>query len=161
MGFALPAALGAAFARPDEPIWVVVGDGGVQMNIQELATIAEVGAPIKIAIVNNGYLGMVRQWQQFFYQRNYSETRITGPDYVTLARAYGIAGWQVTRGADVDATVAAAMAVDGPAIIDFVIEREENVFPMVPPGKANVDMLVSAPAAPTPATATTGGRHAQ
>jgi len=159
MGFALPAALGAAFARPDEPIWVVVGDGGVQMNIQELATIAEVGAPIKVAIVNNGYLGMVRQWQEFFYQRNYSETRITGPDYVTLARAYGVAGFQVTRAADVDATVAAAMAAPGPAIIDFVIEREENVFPMVPPGKANVDMLVSAPAAPTPAT--TGGRHAQ
>lgn len=166
MGFALPAALGAAFARPDAPIWVVAGDGGIQMNIQELATIAEVGAPIKIAIVNNGYLGMVRQWQEFFYQRNYSETRITGPDYVTLGKAYGIPGFQVTRADQVAEVVAAAMAVDGPAIIDFVIEREENVFPMVPPGKSNVDMIHHAPTtAPTattaPAAPASGGRHAE
>ncbi len=170
MGFALPAAMGAAFARPDAPIWVVAGDGGIQMNIQELATIAEVGAPIKIAIVNNGYLGMVRQWQEFFYQRNYSETRITGPDYVKLGEAYGVPGFQVTRADQVADVVAAAMAVDGPAIIDFVIEREENVFPMVPPGKPNVDMIHHAPSAPTTATPATpaaaprpasGGRHAE
>ncbi len=151
MGFALPAAMGAAFGRPDQPIWVVAGDGGIQMNIQELATIAEFNVPVKVAIFNNGYLGMVRQWQQFFHQRNYSEVRITGPDYVKLAEAYGLKGFQVLRAADVDATIAQAMAIDGPVIIDFVMEQEANVFPMVPPGKGNVDMIHKAP--------TTGGNQ--
>jgi acetolactate synthase-1/2/3 large subunit len=145
MGFALPAAMGAALGRPEEPIWVVAGDGGIQMNIQELATIVDLGLPIKVAIFNNGYLGMVRQWQQFFHQRNYSETRITGPDYVKLAAAYGVAGFQVLRASDVTAAVEQAMAIDGPVIIDFVIEQEANVFPMVPPGQGNVNMIHQAP----------------
>jgi len=146
MGYALPAAMGAAFGRPEQPIWVVAGDGGIQMNIQELATIAEFNIPIKIAIFNNGYLGMVRQWQQFFHQRNYSEVRITGPDYVKLAAAYGLTGIQVTSASDVTGAVEQAMAIDGPVIIDFVMEQEANVFPMVPPGKGNVDMIHRAPA---------------
>jgi acetolactate synthase-1/2/3 large subunit len=141
MGFALPAAMGAALGRPNEPIWVVAGDGGIQMNIQELATIANLRLPIKVAIFNNGYLGMVRQWQQFFHQRNYSEVRITGPDYVKLADAYGIAGFQVLRASDVASTVERAMSIDGPVIIDFVIEQEANVYPMVAPGQANVNMI--------------------
>ncbi len=146
MGFALPAAMGAALGRPDQPIWVVAGDGGIQMNIQELATIVDLGLPIKVAIFNNGYLGMVRQWQQFFHQRNYSETRITGPDYVKLADAYGATGFQVTRASDVTATVARAVATPGPVLIDFVIEQEANVFPMVPPGQGNTNMIHQAPA---------------
>jgi acetolactate synthase-1/2/3 large subunit len=146
MGYALPAAMGVAFGRPEQPIWVVAGDGGIQMNIQELATIAEFQVPIKVAIFNNGYLGMVRQWQQFFHKRNYSEVRITGPDYVKLAAAYGISGFQVTRADDVTGVIEQAMAIDGPVIIDFVMEQEANVFPMVPPGKGNVDMIHKAPA---------------
>ncbi|HEY7348419.1 MAG TPA: biosynthetic-type acetolactate synthase large subunit [Ktedonobacterales bacterium] len=146
MGFALPAAMGAALGRPDEPIWVVAGDGGIQMNIQELATIAELGLPIKVAIFNNGYLGMVRQWQQFFHQRNYSETRLTGPDYVKLADAYGIAGFQVLRASDVTSAVERAMSIAGPVLIDFVIEQEANVYPMVAPGQANINMIHQAPA---------------
>ncbi|HEY7358617.1 MAG TPA: thiamine pyrophosphate-dependent enzyme, partial [Ktedonobacterales bacterium] len=145
MGFALPAAMGAALGRPEQPIWVIAGDGGIQMNIQELATIVDLGLPIKVAIFNNGYLGMVRQWQQFFHQRNYSETRITGPDYVKLAAAYSIAGFQVTRASDVAATIEQAMAIDGPVVIDFVMEQEANVFPMVPPGQGNTNMIHKAP----------------
>jgi acetolactate synthase-1/2/3 large subunit len=141
MGFALPAAMGVVLGRPDEPVWVVAGDGGIQMNIQELATIVSLGLPIKIAILNNGYLGMVRQWQEFFHARNYSETRLTGPDYVKLAGAYGLAGFQVTRGGDVTATVERAMSIPGPVLVDFVIEREANVYPMVAPGKGNTQMI--------------------
>jgi acetolactate synthase-1/2/3 large subunit len=145
MGFALPAAMGAQMGRPEEPVWVVAGDGGIQMNIQELATIVELGLPIKVAIFNNGYLGMVRQWQQFFHARNYSEVRITGPDYIKLADAYGATGFQVLRASDVTAAVEKAMSIDGPVIIDFVMEREANVFPMVPPGQANTNMIHKAP----------------
>jgi acetolactate synthase I/II/III large subunit len=151
MGYALPAAMGAALGRPADPIWVVAGDGGIQMNIQELATLADLNLPIKVAIFNNGYLGMVRQWQEFFHQRNYSETRITGPDYVKLADAYHLTGLQVTRAGDVDAAVERAMATPGPVLIDFVIEAEANVFPMVAPGKSNVEMIERAPSA--------GGHH--
>jgi acetolactate synthase-1/2/3 large subunit len=146
MGFALPAALGAALGRPEQPIWVVAGNGGIQMNIQELATIVELRLPIKVAIFNNGYLGMVRQWQQFFHQRNYSETRITGPDYVKLAAAYGMAGFQVLHAADIAPTVERAMTIDGPVLIDFVIEQEANVYPMVGPGQANTNMIHQPPA---------------
>jgi len=147
MGFALPAAMGAAFGHLGRPIWVVAGDGGIQMNIQELATIAEMHLPIKVAIFNNGYLGMVRQWQEFFHQRNYSETRITSPDYVKLAEAYGVAGFRVTRAAETTAAVEQAAAVAGPALIDFVIEQEANVFPMVAPGKGNIEMILRSPGA--------------
>lgn len=148
MGFALPAAMGVALARPQTPIWVVAGDGGIQMNIQELATIADLGAPIKVAILNNGYLGMVRQWQEFFHQRNYSETRITGPDYPKLAEAYHMTGFRVTRAAEVEETIRRAMEIDGPAIIDFTIDHGANVFPMVAPGKGNTEMIERSAAAP-------------
>jgi acetolactate synthase-1/2/3 large subunit len=160
MGFALPAAMGAAFGHLTAPIWVVAGDGGIQMNIQEFATIAEANLPIKVAIFNNGYLGMVRQWQEFFHQRNYSETRITSPDYVKLADAYGIAGFQVTRTDEIDTTVERAMAIPGPAIIDFVIEQEANVYPMVAPGKSNIEMIECSPSADrTPDAPNREGRH--
>ena len=141
MGFALPAAMGAAIGRPGEPIWVVAGDGGIQMNIQELATIVALGLPIKVAIFNNGYLGMVRQWQEFFYERNYSETRISGPDYEKLAAAYGATGMRVDSAVDVEAAIERAMRSDGPVVVDFIIEQGANVYPMVAPGKANIDMI--------------------
>ena len=141
MGFALPAAMGIKIGMPEETVWAVAGDGGIQMNIQELATLKQEGIAVKVAILNNGYLGMVRQWQQFFHNRNYSETPITGPDYVKLAEAYGLTGMRVTRREDVQAAVRKAMETEGTVIIDFVIESEANVFPMVAPGSAITSMI--------------------
>ncbi len=141
MGFSLPAAMGVKMGFPDVPVWVVAGDGGIQMNIQELATLQQLGVPLKVAIMNNGYLGMVRQWQQFFHARNYSETPITGPDYVKLADAYGHTGIRVTRREDVEKTIKQAMEIEGTVIIDFVIESEANVYPMVAPGSPITNMI--------------------
>ena len=141
MGYALPAAVGAQVGLPDEEIWVTVGDGGVQMNIQELATVVQEGLPLKIAIINNGYLGMVRQWQQLFFGRRYSGTPITGPDYVKLADAYGLIGIRVSRKEDVAPALRRAREIDGPVLIDFHVEGEENVYPMVPAGGSISQML--------------------
>jgi acetolactate synthase-1/2/3 large subunit len=141
MGFALPAAMGVKMGFPDTTVWVVAGDGGIQMNIQELATLKQEHVNIKVAIMNNGYLGMVRQWQQFFHSRNYSETPITGPDYVQLAAAYGLTGIRVTHRGEVEAAVQRAMEIEGTVIIDFVIESEANVYPMVAPGSAITSMI--------------------
>jgi acetolactate synthase-1/2/3 large subunit len=141
MGFALPAAMGAKMGMPDAPVWAIAGDGGIQMNIQELATLRQEGVAVKVAIMNNGYLGMVRQWQQFFHSRNYSETPMTGPDYTQLAAAYGLTGIRVTRRDEVDAAIKRAMETEGTVIIDFVIEAETNVYPMVAPGSAITCMI--------------------
>ncbi len=141
MGFALPAAMGVALAYPDEPVWVVAGDGGIQMNIQELATIRDLGLNIKVAILNNGYLGMVRQWQQFFHNRRYSETPITGPDYETFAAAYGLAGRNVNPGDDIEEAVRWAQERPGCAILDFRIDPEANVYPMIPSGMSVNEMI--------------------
>jgi acetolactate synthase I/II/III large subunit len=141
MGFALPAAMGVKMGMPDVPVWAVAGDGGIQMNIQELATLRQQGVSVKVAIMNNGYLGMVRQWQQFFHARNYSETPITGPDYVKLADAYGLTGMRITRREDVSAAIHKAMVTEGTVIIDFVIESESNVYPMVAPGSGITSMI--------------------
>ena len=141
MGFALPAAMGIKMALPDVPVWVVVGDGGIQMNIQELATLQQEGIALKIAIMNNGYLGMVRQQQQFFHAGNYSEVLITGPDYVLLAEAYGIKGMRIDRKEDVAAAVREAMTTPGTVIIDFAIETEANVYPTVVPGASIASMI--------------------
>jgi len=144
MGFAVPAALGAALACPDETIWVIVGDGGFQMTNQELATIRQEGLKnIKIAVINNGYLGMVRQWQELFHDRRYSGTPLSGPDFVALAEAYGIRGWVVEEPSDARSTVIEAWKHDGPALIDFRVEREANVFPIVPAGKSIAEMIVA------------------
>ncbi len=142
MGFSLPAAMGVKMGLPDTTVWVVAGDGGIQMNIQELATLQQYGVTVKVAIMNNGYLGMVRQWQQFFHSRNYSETPITGPDYTKLAAAYGLTGMRITRRDDVAAAVHQAVETEGTVIIDFVIEPESNVYPMVAPGSAITNMIV-------------------
>jgi acetolactate synthase I/II/III large subunit len=134
MGFAVPAAMGVALARPKEAVWAISGDGGFQMNMQEIATMVQEGIPVKMAVFNNGYLGMVRQWQQFFHGRRYSATPIWSPDYVRLAEAYGIAGWRVESFDQLEDSVLAATEEPGPALIEFTIEQEANVFPMIPPG---------------------------
>jgi acetolactate synthase-1/2/3 large subunit len=144
MGFALPAALGAALAAPESTIWVVCGDGGFQMTNQEMATLLQEGVRnVKIAVVNNGYLGMVRQWQELFEQRRYSNTRLSGPDFARLAEAYGIRGRTVTRAEDAPAAIADAWRHDGCALVDFRVEGEANVFPIVPAGRAIGEMRVS------------------
>jgi acetolactate synthase I/II/III large subunit len=141
MGFALPAAMGVSFAYPEDNLWVVAGDGGFQMNIQELATIAQFGLNIKVAILNNGYLGMVRQWQQFFHNRRYSETPMTGPDYEHLTKAYGLAGRTVRPGDDVEEAVRWAQETPGCVILDFRIDPEANVYPMIPSGMSVAEMI--------------------
>ena len=141
MGFGLPAALGAKMGRPDADVWAVVGDGGMQMNIQELATVAQEGAAVKIALLNNGYLGMVRQWQELFFDRRYSSTPIVGPDFVAVAAAYGVPARRVERPEEVAPAMAWASACPGPVLLEFVVEPEANVYPIVPPGKTLADCV--------------------
>jgi acetolactate synthase-1/2/3 large subunit len=142
MGYGLPAAVGAKIGQPEMEVWAICGDGGIQMSLNEIATCVQEGLDIKIAVINNGYLGMVRQWQDLFHAKNYSEVRITGPDLVKLADAYGITGYRVTRDEEILPTIELARATPGPVIIDFVIEPEANVWPMVPPGASNSDMML-------------------
>jgi len=142
MGYALPAAMGAALAGGGRPTWVVVGDGGFQMNLQELATVVQEGIPLRIAVMNNGYLGMVRQWQELFHARRYSASELTGPDLVLLARAYGLEGIRVERGEALEEAITRAEATPGPVLLELRVDREENVYPMVPPGAALQDMVV-------------------
>jgi len=134
MGFAVPAAMGVHLARPGEPVWAISGDGGFQMNMAEMATMVQEGLPVKLAVFNNGYLGMVRQWQQFFHGKRYSSTPIWSPDYVKLAEAYGIPGYRVRHASELADAVGQANAAPGPTLVEFVIEQEANVFPMIPPG---------------------------
>ena len=143
MGFALPAALGVALAHPDETVWAIVGDGGFQMTNQELSTIVQENVRnVKVAIVNNGYLGMVRQWQQLFENRVYSATPLISPDFAKLAAAHGLVGLTVERSEDVEGAVHQAWQHEGSVVIDFRVEREVNVFPMVPQGKSIGEMLI-------------------
>ena len=145
MGYGLPAAIGAQLARPDRQVWDIAGDGSIQMNIQELATGVAEKLPVKIAILNNGYLGMVRQWQSLFFRNRLSWTDIDAlsPDFVKLAEAYGAVGLRVTKVSEVKGAIRKAMAVtDRPCLIDFRVAREENVMPMVPAGGTVEDMLV-------------------
>jgi len=141
MGFALPAAIGARFARKDDEIWVIAGDGGFQMTACELSTAAQEGIKINIAIINNGYLGMVRQWQEFFYDGRYSATPLKSPDFVKLAEAHGHMGLRVTKRDQLEETVARARATPGTVIIDFVVEQEDSVYPMVAAGADLHDMI--------------------
>ncbi|RME85379.1 MAG: biosynthetic-type acetolactate synthase large subunit [Caldilineae bacterium] len=156
MGFALPAAIGAQMAAPDAQVWAVVGDGGFQMTMQEMATVMQERLPIKIAIINNGFLGMVRQWQQIFYEKRYTGTPILNPDFVKLAEAYGMAGRRVTKKDEVVDALAEAKAHDGPFLLDFRVKEEVNVYPMVAPGAAVGDLIrrpkvVQGPSGVTPA----------
>ena len=144
MGFALPAAIGAKFAQPDAEVWVVAGDGGFQMTMPELATIAQEKLDIKVAIINNGYLGMVRQWQEFFYERRYAATPLLSPDFVKIAEAYGLAGRAISRRADVVPSVEAARAHKGTTVLEFRVEQEDTVYPMVPAG-ADLHAMIRRP----------------
>jgi acetolactate synthase-1/2/3 large subunit len=141
MGYGFPAAMGAHFARPEETVFDIAGDGSIQMNIQELGTVAHYRIPVKVAILNNMYLGMVRQWQELFYDRRYSYTELPPIEFTKIAAAYGIDGMKVESCENVEPALKAAIETDGPFIIDFRIEREENVFPMVPAGAAINEMI--------------------
>ena len=141
MGFELPAAMGAKVGCPEDIVWCIAGDGGFQMTIQELATIVQEKVAVKIAIINNGYLGMVRQWQELFYERRYVATPLSGPDFVKIAEAYGLPGLRVRHKEEVIPAIEQAMAHQGPFLIDFVVEPEENVYPMVPPGVSISEVL--------------------
>jgi acetolactate synthase-1/2/3 large subunit len=148
MGFALPAAIGAKIACPDAEVWVVVGDGGFQMTMPELATLVQEQLDINIAIINNGYLGMVRQWQEFFYDKRYAATPITGPNFAKLADAFGIAATTVSKRGDVEGAVEAARRLTRAALIDFQVEQEDSVYPMVPAG-ADLHKMIRRPS-PSP-----------
>ena len=142
MGFALPAAIGAQLARPDKTVWAVAGDGSFQMTMQELAVCVVDKVPVKIAVINNAYLGRVRQWQELFWKGNYQAVDLSGPpDYVKLAEAYGIPAWRVTKPHEVQPAIGAAMACSGPAMIEFQVAKEENVLPMVVPGTALSEVI--------------------
>jgi len=141
MGFGFPAAMGAKLGLPDKTVFVIAGDGSIQMNIQELATCVSNKINVKVAIINNGFLGMVRQWQELFYDRRYSQTRIFNPDFVKLAEAYGGAGIKVTSNDQVRPAIEQAMAIDNVVFIDFQVEPEENVYPMVASGES-IDKMI-------------------
>ncbi len=141
MGFALPAGIGAKFARPEDEVWVIVGDGGFQMTAAELSTCAQEGIKVHVAVINNGYLGMVRQWQQFFYGGRYAATPLRGPDFVKLAEAHGLLGLRVTERDQIESVVATARAAEGTVVIDFRVEQEDSVYPMVAAGADLGDMI--------------------
>jgi acetolactate synthase-1/2/3 large subunit len=145
MGFELPAAIGVKIGCPEETVWAICGDGGFQMTIQELATVTQENVAVKLAIINNGFLGMVRQWQDLFYQRRYVATQLSSPDFVKIAEAYGIAGERVTDKVQVVPAIERAMEHDGPYLIDFQVEQEENVYPMVGPGASLAEMQLEQP----------------
>jgi acetolactate synthase-1/2/3 large subunit len=141
MGFELPAAIGVKVGCPDSLVWCIAGDGSFQMTMHELATLVQDKIAVKIAIINNGYLGMVRQWQELFWNKRYSGTPLWCPDFVKLAEAYGIPALQVTTKNQVIPAIEKAIAYNGPFLINFVVEAEENVYPMVAPGAALSNVL--------------------
>ncbi len=142
MGYEVPGAMGAQVGWPDRVVWSIAGDGGFQMTMAELATMVENKIPVKFAIINNSYLGMVRQWQEFFYKKSYVATNYThNPDFVKLAEAFGMLGIRVTDKTQVKPAILKAMEYDGPAVVDFVVEEEENVYPMIPAGQTIHDLI--------------------
>jgi acetolactate synthase-1/2/3 large subunit len=145
MGFALPAAIGAALGAPDRTVIAVIGDGGFQMNVQELGMILDTGVPVKIVVLNNQYLGMVRQWQELFHESRYAETELRNPDFIRLASAWGVPGLKVDARDDLASAIESMLACPGPFLLEVRVEREENVFPMVPSGAAVSEMLLEAP----------------
>jgi acetolactate synthase-1/2/3 large subunit len=144
MGFGLPAAIGAKIARPEANVWVVCGDGGFQMTAAELATAAQENVKVNVAIINNGYLGMVRQWQEFFYNRRYIGTPMRSPDFVKLTEAHGLCGMRVTQRSEVEGAIRKAEETEGTVVIDFRVESEDSVYPMVPTGAA-LDAMIRRP----------------
>jgi acetolactate synthase-1/2/3 large subunit len=144
MGFGFPAAIGAKFGRPDEEVWAIVGDGGFQMTMCELATAAQERINVNIAIINNGFLGMVRQWQEIFYEERYHSTPMWNPDFCKLAAAFNIPAIRVTQRDEIENAVETARSIDGAVLIEFVVEKEDMVFPMVPAG-ADLDKMIRRP----------------
>jgi acetolactate synthase-1/2/3 large subunit len=144
MGFGLPAGIGAKLATPDRDVWVIAGDGGFQMTQAELSTAAQEGVKVNVAVINNGYLGMVRQWQEFFYQRRYAATTLRNPDFVKIAEAHGLTGLRVTRRSEVDDAIRQAGETAGTVVIDFRVEPEDAVYPMVPSG-ADLHAMIRRP----------------
>ena len=144
MGFGLPAAIGAKMAKPDSEVWAIVGDGGFQMTQAELSTAAQEGVKVNVAIINNGYLGMVRQWQEFFYERRYAATPLRSPDFVKIAEAHGLVGLRVDNRPGVEEIVQRARQAEGTTVIDFRVEQEDSVYPMVPAG-ADLDAMIRRP----------------
>jgi acetolactate synthase-1/2/3 large subunit len=144
MGFGLPAAIGAKMARPDADVWAIVGDGGFQMTQAELSTAAQEGVKVNVAVINNGYLGMVRQWQEFFYDRRYAATPLRSPDFVKIAEAHGLLGLRVEKRPEVQDIVQRAREAEGTVLIDFRVEQEDSVYPMVPAG-ADLDAMIRRP----------------
>jgi acetolactate synthase-1/2/3 large subunit len=144
MGYGLPAAIGAQVAFPERTVIDIAGDGSIQMNIQELATVMQYKLPVKVAILNNGYLGMVRQWQELFHERRYSLTHIgdVNPDFVKLVEAYGAVGLRATKPEEVIPVIREALRTPLPVVMDFVVEPEEGVYPMVPAGAPINEMLL-------------------
>ncbi len=142
MGFGLPAAMGAQIGKPDRPVVAFIGDGGFQMTIQELGTIAQNKLPVKIILLNNNFLGMVRQWQQLFFEKRYSFTELQNPDFITIAKGFGIEGHKVEVRDDLEAGIDKMVAYDGPYLLEVVIEKEDNVFPMVPAGASVSDIML-------------------
>ncbi|WP_289140063.1 biosynthetic-type acetolactate synthase large subunit [uncultured Brevibacillus sp.] len=142
MGFGFPAAIGAQIAKPESTVVCIAGDASFQMNIQELQTIAELDIPVKVFIINNRFLGMVRQWQEMFYENRLSESQIGGPDFVKVAEAFRVKGLRAETMADAELVIQEALAHPGPVVVDFLVEESENVFPMVPPGKANSELIM-------------------
>jgi acetolactate synthase-1/2/3 large subunit len=158
MGFSLPAAMGAAFGRNDLPVVSISGDGGFQMNSQEMATIVQHRLPIKIFVINNGFLGMVRQWQELFWRRRYSQVALANPDFVKLAEAYGCAAYRATKTGEVDGVIQKAMSHNsGPVFVEFVVAQEDNVYPMIPAGQT-VNEMIDTPD-PVVARASTPSSH--
>lgn len=153
MGFALPAAIGAKLARPDAEVWVVAGDGGFQMTMAELATIAQEKIKVNVAVINNGYLGMVRQWQEFFYERRYAATPLLSPDFAKLAECFGLSGATVKTRPEVEPTIARARDDERTVVIDFQVEQEDTVYPMVPAGADLHEMIRRPSLAPIVETA--------
>jgi acetolactate synthase-1/2/3 large subunit len=144
MGFGLPAAIGAQKACPNKTVVDIAGDGSIQMNIQEMATAVQYGLPVKIVILNNRYLGMVRQWQQLFYDRVYSATTLDhNPDFVKLAEAFGALGLRAEKPEDVESVLSEGLSSPKTTIMEFIVDREENVYPMVPAGKPISQMLLA------------------
>lgn len=143
MGFGLPAAIGAQIAQPESMVVDIAGDGSIQMNIQEMATAVQYCLPVKVVILNNGYLGMVRQWQELFFEKNYACTNMEhAPDFVKLAEAYGAVGLRATQPDEVASVLKKGLDSPYPVIMDFVVEREESVYPMVPAGAPITEMLL-------------------
>jgi acetolactate synthase I/II/III large subunit len=148
MGFGLPAAIGAKIARPDAEVWAIVGDGGFQMTQAELSTAAQEGVKVNVAVINNGYLGMVRQWQEFFYDRRYAATPLRNPDFVKIAEAHGLLGLRAEKRLEVQDIVQRARQAEGTVLIDFRVEQEDSVYPMVPAG-ADLDAMIRRPQQPS------------